>query len=85
LSSFSLQQKNTSSNLLSTSLWNEISSFEIDSHLEVGLVGDLFDIGKDGYDITTDLTATFDTLSNVATKYSPYFNVHEKLIFHFRK
>lgn len=85
LSSFSLQQKNTSSNLLSTSLWNEISSFEIDSHLEVVLVGDLFDIGKDGYDITNDLTATFDTLSNVATKYSPYFNVHEKLIFHFSR
>ncbi len=83
LSSFTLQQKNVSSSVLSTSLWNEISSFEIDSHVEVVLVGDLFDAGKDGYDITNDLTATFDTLSYVATKYSPYFNVHEKLIFHF--
>ena len=85
LSSFRLQQKNASSSALSNSLRDEISSFEIDSHVEVVLVGDLFDIGKDGYDITNDLTSTFDTLSYVATKYSPYFNVHEKLIFHFSR
>lgn len=54
-----------------------LSSFEIDSHIEVVLIGDTFTSAMVG-----ELTSSLQVLSNVAVAASPLKFVHEKLVYH---
>ena len=54
-----------------------LSTFEIDTHIEIVLIGDVFD-----QTIVNSLSVTLDILPAISSKYTPMHYVHEKLIYH---
>jgi len=54
-----------------------LSLYEIDSHIEVVLIGKAFN-----YKIAEDLSKTLEILSSTSRKFTPLRYVHEKLIYH---
>jgi len=68
----SYQKDITTSNLLKI-----LSLYEIDSHIEIVLLGKIFN-----YKVAEDLSKTLDILSSTSRKFTPLKYVHEKLIYH---
>lgn len=56
---------------------NILRSFEIDSHIEIALVGDTFTER-----FARELTTSLELLSSMSTIFTPLDYVHEKLVFH---
>ena len=54
-----------------------LSKFEIDSHIEVVLVGQIFTESVAG-----DLSRALEVLSVVSSQHSPFQSIHEKLVYH---
>ena len=78
-SSFSAAHKTTylQENTPIESVLKVLSSFEMDSHIEVVLVGESFTPA-----IVNELTASLKVLSDVAAAASPLKFVHEELVYH---
>lgn len=76
--SFSLTHKTSfHSHLSLDSLLKLLSSYEIDAHVEVVLIGDAFD-----QTVKEDLSARLEALSALSAFASPMAFVHEKFVFH---
>lgn len=65
------------SNPTSVDIIHTLSKFEIDSHVEVVLVGKIFTES-----VAADISRALEVLSTVSSQHSPFQSIHEKLVYH---